>query len=410
MMPIAIITAGVLAELTKLGYAESTLKRKRNAISSIANWFDKETDGVFTEAGIERYSALLDAQFTAGILSKSWYQYKAQCLECLCLHAAGKGVCCGFAKCGPKKIEPSEAAIALTNIVLAGMSSMSVQYHLKSVLRKFMYYVENIPMSIESINRNIMIDYIRHNSGISRSHMRLIARGLTELAKYLVANEKMERIPDFKFIIPSMQGSKIVPAFTVHEVATILNSIDRSSDIGKRNYAMILLAVSTGLRAGDIIKLTLRAVNWERGEIIVVQSKTRKPHIVHISGQVRNVLSDYILNARQHTDSTNIFLRDLAPFTALSATPTKMFSRCAEKAGIEKKKGRAIHSLRRSFGTWLAKERVPFTTISQLLGHVDMDSGKPYLSFDDEQLSECAMDFTDMPLTRRIFNDIHRKA
>jgi integrase len=84
-----------------------------------------------------------------------------------------------------------------------------------------------------------------------------------------------------------------------------------------------------------------------------------------------------------------------------------MFNRCAEKAGVEKKMGRAFHSLRRSFGTWLAKERVPITTISQLLGHADMDSGKPYLSFDDTQLSECAMDFSDIPLKRRIFNDIH---
>ena len=173
---------------------------------------------------------------------------------------------------------------------------------------------------------------------------------------------------------------------------------------------MILLAVSTGLRAGDVIQLSLLDVNWELGEISIVQSKTQNPLIVPLNGQVRNALANYILNARPRSDSASIFLHDRAPFTAMSATPTNMFNRYAEKAGVEKKTGRAFHSLRRSFGTWLAKERVPITTISQLLGHADMDSGKPYLSFDDAQLSECAMGFADIPLTRRIFDDIHRTA
>lgn len=409
-MPITTITTGVLVELSRLGYATSTLKCRKRALSAIAKWFAKEAGGVFTEADMARYSALLESQLSARLLSKQWYNIKTRCLEHMRLYAAGESVCCGYAKCGHREFEPSAAAIKLIDDILVGKPDLSerFKYKLHGVLRKFMCYVEGMPLPIESISRSVMIDYIRHCSGVSRGQMQYIARGLTELAKYLVINGRMERTPDFKFIIPSMRVRKIIPAFTVPEVAAILSSIDQSTALGKRNYAMILLAVSTGLRAGDIIRLKLRDINWESGEISIVQSKTQGVLIVPVSGQMRNVLSDYILSARPQSDSITVFLRSRAPFSALSAPPTNMFVRCAEKAGVENKTGRAFHSLRRSFGTWLAKERVPITTISQLLGHADMDSSKPYLSFDDIQLSECAMGFSDIPLTRRIFDDVHR--
>ena len=97
-------------------------------------------------------------------------------------------------------------------------------------------------------------------------------------------------------------------------------------------------------------------------------------------------------------------MRGKAPFVALSNSQvlTKMFDRQCEAAQIEKKPGRSFHSLRRSFGTWLAREQVPITTIAQMLGHTDMDSSRVYLSFNDAQLSKCAMDFSEIPVKQRL--------
>ncbi|HBW38161.1 tyrosine-type recombinase/integrase [Desulfosporosinus sp. BICA1-9] len=82
------------------------------------------------------------------------------------------------------------------------------------------------------------------------------------------------------------------------------------------------------------------------------------------------------------------FLRENAPFVGLKGTSTLdgVIENACLNAGVTKKPYRSFHSLRRSFGTWMAKEEVPITTISQMLGHADMDSSKPYLSFDEKQM------------------------
>jgi integrase len=100
-----------------------------------------------------------------------------------------------------------------------------------------------------------------------------------------------------------------------------------------------------------------------------------------------------------------VFLRTRAPFAAFEqGRPLgQILDRVCNKTGIEKKKGRRFHSLRRTFGVWLATEETPITTISQMLGHVETDSSVPYLSFNDTQIYFCAMGFDDIPLKGGIY-------
>lgn len=146
-------------------------------------------------------------------------------------------------------------------------------------------------------------------------------------------------------------------------------------------------------------------IGWKTGEISIFQSKTGNPINITVNGQVLNALSDYILHARPRSKSSNVFIRGIAPYTALSGTVTldKVLDDLCIKAGIEKKGHRSFHSLRRSFATWLASEEVPITTISQMLGHKSIDSDKPYLSFNRNQIAMCAMGFEDIPVKEGVY-------
>jgi integrase len=85
-----------------------------------------------------------------------------------------------------------------------------------------------------------------------------------------------------------------------------------------------------------------------------------------------------------------------------------MLEHACNRAGVEKKNGRSFHSLRRTFGTWLAAGEVELTMISQMLGQVRMNSSKPYLSFNDTQMLSCAMGFDDIPLKGGAYVGLHR--
>ena len=81
-----------------------------------------------------------------------------------------------------------------------------------------------------------------------------------------------------------------------------------------------------------------------------------------------------------------------------------MFSKYQKKAGIVRQPfdGKGFHGLRRRLAKKLIVNGTPLTTVAQILGHNDLQSVRQYLSLDTNNLRECALDFSDIPLTRRV--------
>ena len=196
--------------------------------------------------------------------------------------------------------------------------------------------------------------------------------------------------------------SKMYPAALDDEVAAVLNTIDRRISKGKRDYAIILLAVVTGLRAADITRLKLSDIDWRNGEIKTVQSKTGRPLALPLTKDVGEAIQDYILNGRQETVSDAIFLRHHAPFQAFkdSVSIGDMYDVYCKRAGIfrEAHDGKGFHSLRRSVGKKLVTAGVSINTTAQILGDANMDSTKKYISLDSRHLKECALDFSGIEM------------
>jgi hypothetical protein len=96
------------------------------------------------------------------------------------------------------------------------------------------------------------------------------------------------------FSFPVRVPRKITPAPSQEEIASILSQIDRSKAKGKRDYTMVLLGTVTGLRRCDVARLKLTDIDWQRGEIRIVQHKTWKPIALPLTKDVGEALEDYI--------------------------------------------------------------------------------------------------------------------
>lgn len=185
----------------------------------------------------------------------------------------------------------------------------------------------------------------------------------------------------------------------------VLHSIDTSEAVGKRDYAMLLLAIKTGLRTIDISRLHLSNIHWEQGEVSIIQQKTLHPLTLPLDSTMMNALADYILNGRQQTSSDCVFLREHAPFQGFhdGHAVAHMFRRRLQAAGLKKINGdgKSIHALRRTLGTAMAKADVPITTISQVLGHRSLDSTKRYISLENKHLKRCALTLSGIEISRK---------
>lgn len=192
--------------------------------------------------------------------------------------------------------------------------------------------------------------------------------------------------------LPIAIEKKILPAMPLDDIYQLLMSIDRNTAQGKKDYAIILLAFVTGLRAIDIVKLERSDISWKRGEIRIRQSKTDEPLALPLTNDVGEAIKTYLLDARPQSDLPNVFVHHRAPYGAYTngSILSGRFKYLCEKADVECK---GFHSLRRSLGQRMTMAEIPLMTTSQILGHSGIDVTKQYISLDSKHLSICALSF-----------------
>ena len=88
----------------------------------------------------------------------------------------------------------------------------------------------------------------------------------------------------------------------------IENSIARSNAVGKRNYAMTLLASRLGLRASDIANLQFGEIDWDNNLLTITIQKTRKVIQLPLLAEVGNSIVDYLKNGRPKSSLDQVFL------------------------------------------------------------------------------------------------------
>ena len=198
---------------------------------------------------------------------------------------------------------------------------------------------------------------------------------------------------DLSLSLPELVAARKMfhEGFTEDELDRLLAHPDRDTATGKRDYAMMVLAAQSGLRACDVVRLELGSIDWRTREIRLTQHKTSEPLSLPLEPESGNAIADYILNGRPNSVVKNIFLCHTGKVRPLDArSASGVVSNHMKQAGIPAKR-RAFHALRRTFGTSLLQKEVSFELIQQLLGHRDMDSMKPYLSIDEQGLKQCAL-------------------
>lgn len=196
---------------------------------------------------------------------------------------------------------------------------------------------------------------------------------------------------------PVPNRKKVLPCFSKEEINSIFESIDLSTSLGKRDYAIMKLSIETGLRIIDITNLCFSNINWRKNEITIVQQKTKNELTIPLSVVSGNAIADYILNGRPNSKLPYIFLTNRRPYQKLNRiVGANTIKRCLGKTDIEHiaGDGKTFHAFRRTFGTNLVKAKVPITTVSQLLGHRTLDTSKRYISLNDDMLRVCCMDIS----------------
>jgi site-specific recombinase XerD len=174
-------------------------------------------------------------------------------------------------------------------------------------------------------------------------------------------------------------------------VEAFLSSIDRKSNIGKRDYAMFALMTTYGLRACDVVALTLDDLHWREGQIHIRQTKTGKPLELPLTDEVGLAIQDYLKRVPRYGDHREIFLRLRAPAGPLKSTGViEAFQAWSRRSGLAIP-FKGAHCIRHSYALHLLRQGTPLKTIGDLLGHRSPESTTTYLRLATEDLRTVAL-------------------
>ncbi len=176
-------------------------------------------------------------------------------------------------------------------------------------------------------------------------------------------------------------------------IEALLSSIDRHDPQSKRNYAMLLLMSTYGLRSLEVVSLVLDDIEWHRQVIHVRQEKNGHHLRLPLTDAVAEALIDYLQTARPQVPAREVFLRMYAPVRALTASAVpKALQREAGLSGLDPDLFQGAHRLRHSFAVHLLRQRTSLKTIGDILGHRNAESTCVYLRLATEDLREVALE------------------
>ena len=270
-----------------------------------------------------------------------------------------------------------------------GLELKSIIHHLP-VIRRFLWEVCPAGASdVGKINRTDVTRYVeRHARDGSADSAKAMCWSLRAFLRYL-QHSGMNALP-LADCVPSIRRWRLatLPTYlSAQQVQSVLDACDRTTALGLRDYAIIMMLAKLGLRANEVATLALDDIDWRSGEMLIY-AKGRQRARMPLPPDVGSAVVAYLRDGRPKSSCRRLFLRTLAPHVGFaSGCAITMIAKTAlERAGIRGYAHHGAHLFRLSLATELLRSGATLSEIGQVLRHESPDTTRIYAKVDVEAL------------------------
>lgn len=258
------------------------------------------------------------------------------------------------------------------------------------------FLAECLPTGLLDVRRIAASDIAgfiqRQANRITTKHAATVVSALRSFLRYLRHRGAIDT--DLAACVPTIATWSLstVPKFLpAEQIQRVVDACDRDTVAGKRDYAILLLFARLGLRAGEVVTLTLDDLDWDAGLITV---RGKGPRVAHmpLPVDVGAAIADYLRHARPDCASRRVFIRKRAPLVgfANSIAMSSLVARALAKAGVESA-CRGAHVFRHSLATHMLTQGASLPEIGQVLRHRRPDTTAIYAKVDMVSLRSIAL-------------------
>lgn len=270
-----------------------------------------------------------------------------------------------------------------------GLASGTVSNHKLWVLR-FLEYLESTETSFSETTIEHADSFLAlWLPSLARRSRHVPVASVRHLLRFLFLKGILADDLSASIIGPRIYRNENLPkGLEWNEVAKLLSQIDPAQPEGRRDYAIIMLLATYGLRVSEILELKVRDIDWQRDRISVYRPKTKDHLELPLLPEVGNAIVRYLEDRQSlRTDSPLLFPFSLKCGSAKVGAIVKAYGR---KAGVDVA-GRATKFFRHSLAMEMVNCGLDFKAISDALGHRHRSSTYVYAKTDIKRLREAAL-------------------
>ena len=385
--------------------SESTIVYYSKCFDYLANFCEEKRIRTFTEKAYEQYLRYQTERAESGVIGWIYWSSLRKAAEML-LEYQSTGEIKWHRRNPPKPplCDPFEQSLNDFKIMVQSqLAPGSVKLLIQTARQMLEFFEQKGHHDFDGISIESVQGFIAFMKPKYKSHISNVVWVIKRYFAFLngTGNCSLNVAPMLTSVIRPRK--KVLPRFSDAEVIGLTSAANGSTECRKRDYAMMKLAIETGLRGCDIVNLKLREIDWRANTIRLTQKKTGEYLHLPLSAEAGNAVADYILNYRPKVSEEHVFLRFKKPNVKLGKTAAaNCIKRYLHKAGIkhEAYDGKTFHAFRRTVGTRLIESEAGLEMTAQMLGLVRFDTAKRYISLDENSLRECQMPLGKLNCTR----------
>jgi len=273
-----------------------------------------------------------------------------------------------------------------------GFSQASVIRYSGEIKRFLIHIPEFCHRDYNRLTADTLLEFITHfGKHHSSKNTQCLVSILRNFLSYVFSQGMIDK--DLSQFLPpstSIRASHLPEFLSTTQCKALLNTCRRDTAVGNRNYAILLMLMRLGLRASELLNVTLDDINWKAGELCI-HGKGNKTATLPLPQDVGNAIVSYLKSSRPDCNSRNLFVGSRAPFNKFNhpSCISSIVNRSLEKAKIQTQL-KGAHLLRYTTAHECIDHGATLFEVAGLLRHSNIDMAAKYIKIDISRLREIA--------------------
>ena len=287
----------------------------------------------------------------------------------------------------------------LDHLAARGLPKDTVRHRRNKVRQMLSFLAAAGVGELQEVNREHVDSYLAYLGGayrtakgapISVSYLRehhLCVKGFFE---WMERQGRILQSPYGKREMPRRVQGRLPEVLTPEEAVRVLESVNPRTGLGLRDRAMLEILYSTGMRKGELVSLNVADFSFEKQEIAIVKSKSKRGRVVPVGEYARHFTEAYLKTVRpwlvRSDEEKALFVSQRSGRRLAVRTVGKIVGQAVRRSGLAKTV--TPHTFRHSMATHMLRNRADLRHIQAILGHSQITSTEIYTHVSLEDLKE----------------------